>query len=834
MGPRAFLTLFSAVFIGFFAPPPALAQAEGGDSILVLDASGSMWGQIEGEAKITIAKQVLGDLLKDLPADRRLGLVAYGHRRKGDCADIEEIASVGAERAAISSAVEGLNPKGKTPMADAVKLAAEKLKYTEEKATVILVSDGIETCAPDPCGVAAALEKAGVDFTVHVVGFDVSEENAQAQLRCIAENTGGMFVSAQDASSLGEALNETVIEAADAPPPASNLYLRATELEGGIVIEEGLTWRVTPSGGGDAALAEEGAGVVETSVAPGSYDIAVERPSDGLKGAAKGVIVREGAQKTVTIALTFPVEATIRLEPETEAMAGTNIKVHWTGPDRKGDYIKIAEAGGDGYKTYEYVSRGNPAELRMPVEPGDYEVSYMLGRPLRALATAPIKATPATATLQAPETAIAGETIAVEFTGPPAGSGDWVTVVKPDAPGQKFNDYAYIRNGSPAELRMPLEAGDYEIRYVQGGRSVIARQAIKVTEALATLTAPDTAAAGETVKVEFTGPPAGSGDWITVVKPDAPGNKYNDYAYIRNGSPADLRMPLEAGNYEIRYVQGGKTVIARRPIVVTAVEASVSGPSTAVAGEMVAIEFSGPKPGSGDWITVTKSDAPGQKFNDYYYTNKGSPGELRMPLEPGEYELRFIQGRNKIIARQPVTVTEATASLSAKETAVAGETISVEFTGPKAAQGDWLTVVAPDAPGNKFNDYHYTKNGSPGSLRMPLDAGDYEIRFIQGGKKVLARKPIMVTPARAELIGPATAKAGERAEVEFTGPPYGAGDYVAVAEPDADDLKYIHYASAQNGASATLRMPDEPGDYELRFIQGHKKLLARKPIKVTP
>ncbi len=833
MGPRAFLTLLSAVFVGVFASPAA-AEDTGGDSILVLDASGSMWGQIEGEAKITIAKEVLGGLLDDLPADRRLGLVAYGHRREGDCADIEEIAPVGAARAAISSAVQGLNPKGKTPMADAVKLAAEKLKYTEEKATVILVSDGIETCAPDPCGVAAALEAAGADFTVHVVGFDVEEENAQAQLRCIAANTGGMFVSAQDASGLSDALTQTVIDAAEAPPPASNLYLRATELEGGIVIEEGLVWRVTPASGGEAAFAEDGAGVVETTVEPGAYDIAVERPADGLKGEAKGVVVREGAQKTVTIALTFPVEATIRLEPESEAVAGTNIKVHWTGPDRRGDYIQIAEAGGDGYKSYAYTRQGNPAEIRMPLEPGDYEVSYMLGRPLRALASAAITATPATATLEAPETAIAGETIEVAFTGPEAGSSDWITIVKPDAANGTYNNYAYIRNGSPAALRAPLEAGDYELRYVQGGRSILARRPIKVTEALATLTAPETAVAGETIKVEFTGPPAGSGDWITVVAPDAPAGKYNDYAYTKGGSPADLRMPLEAGDYEIRFVQGGKSIIARRPIAITAAEASVSGPATAVAGEMAPIEFSGPEPGSGDWITVTEPDAPGQKFNDYYYTNRGSPGELRMPLEPGEYELRFIQGRNKIIARQPVTVTEATASLAAQETAVAGETISVAFTGPKPASGDWITVVSPDAPANKFNDYHYTKNGSPGDLRMPLEAGDYEIRFIQAGKKVLARKPVTVTPAKAEFIGPATAKAGDLANVEFTGPPFGSGDYISIAKPDMGDTKYVHYAGIQSGSPARLRMPDEPGEYELRFIQGNKKLLTRKPITVTP
>lgn len=46
-----------------------------------------MWGQVEGTAKITIAKDVLTSLVTDLPQDLNVGLVAYGHRRKGDCRD---------------------------------------------------------------------------------------------------------------------------------------------------------------------------------------------------------------------------------------------------------------------------------------------------------------------------------------------------------------------------------------------------------------------------------------------------------------------------------------------------------------------------------------------------------------------------------------------------------------------------------------------------------------------------------------------------------------------------------------------------------------------------
>lgn len=743
---RAFFSLISAFFLALGAPA-ALAQEGGGDSILVMDASGSMWGQIEGEAKITIAKQVLGDLLKDLPAERRLGLIAYGHRRTGDCADIEELAPVGADRATISAAVAKLNPKGKTPMADSIKVAAQKLQHTEKKATVILVSDGIESCAPDPCGVAAALEAAGADFTVHVIGFDVTEENDQAQLRCIAENTGGQFVSATDAGELTAALEATVVAEAEAVTE-TKVRLRATELEGGLVIEEGLVWSVTPAGGGDPVFAQENAGTVDVVIEPGAYDIAVERPSDGLMGEQKNVRIDENTWKTVTIALTFPVEASVRAEPASEGMAGTEVKVHWTGPDRRGDYIAIAEKGADkgSYLSYRYVRQGNPAELRLPVEPGDYELRYMLGRPIRDLASIDYKVTPASATLSAQDTAIAGEEVPVEFTGPPAGSGDWVTVVKPDDADNKYGDYHYTRQSSPATIRMPLEPGDYELRFVQNNRKVLARKPITVTAALATVTGPATAVSGEEVKVEFTGPEPASGDWITVTEPDAPENKYNDYHYTRNGSPATVRMPLEAGEYELRYVQGNKKIIARQAITVTAASATLSAKDSAIAGETVSVEFTGPAPASGDWITVTAPDDPDNKYTDYKYTRNGSPAEIRMPLDAGQYELRFVQANKKVLARKPITVTAATATLNGPASAKAGTVVPIAFTGPPPGSGDYIAISKVGSEDLKYESYVYTRSGSPANLRIPKEPGAYELRFIHGNKKVLARAPITVTP----------------------------------------------------------------------------------------
>ncbi len=206
-----------AVVAIFLVPAMPANGAKHSKVMLVLDASGSMWGQIKGTPKIVIARRAVRDLLSRWDRSIQLGLSVYGHRRKGDCGDIETIYPVGPARPqAILKAVDALTPKGKTPLSEAVRRAAGKLKFTEEEATVILISDGKETCQADPCALGRELEQLGVGFTVHVIGFDVAKQE-QAGLRCLAENTGGLFLAAENASELNAALSKAV-SAIKAPP----------------------------------------------------------------------------------------------------------------------------------------------------------------------------------------------------------------------------------------------------------------------------------------------------------------------------------------------------------------------------------------------------------------------------------------------------------------------------------------------------------------------------------------------------------------------------------------------------------------------------------------
>ncbi|MBZ9762991.1 VWA domain-containing protein [Mesorhizobium sp. CA8] len=270
----AAILLFSMTSFGFAA----------NKVIIILDASGSMWAQIDGKPKLEIARESLRTVLQSVPADDEIGFMAYGHRTKGSCDDIELIVPPQAGSAsAISAAADSMKFLGKTPLTAAVKQAAEALKYTEDKATVVLITDGLETCGGDPCALGKELKQSGVDFTADVVGFGLTADEGK-QIACLAENTGGKYIQASDEKALQEALVETVAAPAPAPEPAPtpapepakpefNFTPSVVMAEGGDPITDGNAWEIYKAAAdgtrGDQVTTEYG--VLKTNLEPGDY-----------------------------------------------------------------------------------------------------------------------------------------------------------------------------------------------------------------------------------------------------------------------------------------------------------------------------------------------------------------------------------------------------------------------------------------------------------------------------------------------------------------------------------------------------------------------------------
>jgi len=189
-------------------PPPA-----GGPKILlVFDASGSMRSDSgNGTTKLQAAKDAASALLDDLPDSTQVGLRLFGGTLPSRpiaraCRDSSLVLPVGPlAREEAKGKIQGFKARGRTPIAYALEQAAKDLG-AEGPRTIILVSDGKDTCPPPtPCEVAADIAKGGVELRIQAIGFSV-DRAARRQLECVAEAGGGVYRDAEDADTLREEL----------------------------------------------------------------------------------------------------------------------------------------------------------------------------------------------------------------------------------------------------------------------------------------------------------------------------------------------------------------------------------------------------------------------------------------------------------------------------------------------------------------------------------------------------------------------------------------------------------------------------------------------------
>ncbi|AQS72896.1 vWA domain-containing protein [Corynebacterium ammoniagenes] len=122
------------------------------------------------------------------------------------CRDVTTLAPVrSGQLDDIRGEVDDIEASGYTPMGSALRQAAEELPAEGER-SIVLVSDGIDTCAPPPvCEVAEELHDQGIDLIINTVGFLVDDE-ARSELECIADAGGGQYLDADDAESLAESM----------------------------------------------------------------------------------------------------------------------------------------------------------------------------------------------------------------------------------------------------------------------------------------------------------------------------------------------------------------------------------------------------------------------------------------------------------------------------------------------------------------------------------------------------------------------------------------------------------------------------------------------------
>jgi len=197
--------------------------------LIILDASESMNDLMGGQPKIQIAKDVVLKTIRALPPNVNVGLRVYGHQLGSTgmvfsgpfgsystggsmCRQTQLLVPMGtSNRTRMAAQLMNVQARGKTLISYALREAVTNdFVGLPGKKTIILVSDGRETCAANPCDLALDMVRAGVDIKMNTIGFGTHDRVADDQLKCLALSTKGKFYSANTAADLARGIGQSM------------------------------------------------------------------------------------------------------------------------------------------------------------------------------------------------------------------------------------------------------------------------------------------------------------------------------------------------------------------------------------------------------------------------------------------------------------------------------------------------------------------------------------------------------------------------------------------------------------------------------------------------
>lgn len=206
-------TIAAAVALASVTTPARAQAPDAPAAVIVFDGSGSMWARLDGDskqAKFYLARDGIKSALAAVKSDVRLGFTSFGHRRQGDCSDVQvslppEDQQAGRDK--LTSLLDRHNPRGKSPLTTALREAVKALPKGSGPRSLVIVHDDLDNCSQDPCSVLADLRAAQPDLIVHAIGLGLKGEDAQ-RLQCLVKPTGGRLIDVQAASAVTGATDE--------------------------------------------------------------------------------------------------------------------------------------------------------------------------------------------------------------------------------------------------------------------------------------------------------------------------------------------------------------------------------------------------------------------------------------------------------------------------------------------------------------------------------------------------------------------------------------------------------------------------------------------------
>ncbi len=267
----------------------------------------------------------------------------------------------------------------------------------------------------------------------------------------------------------------------------------------------------------------------------------------------------------------------------------------------------------------------------------------------------------------------------------------------------------------------------------------------------------------------------------------------------------------------------------------TAQTVTLTAPSEVGVSADFEVKYGGPTEQI-DFISVDAKGAASGTYGNYKYVKSGNPVTLRAPDVPGEYEVRYHEAQTPYTVRAsiPLRVADVAATVTAPAAVDAGAAFEVPFTGPNT-KGDFISIDRAGAADRDYGAYVYTNKGTPAALRAPDEPGSYTVRYHLGQTyRVVASAPLTVGGVGATITAADAVMAGAPLSIQWTGP-NDARDFVSIDTEGAADRDYGVYAYTADGAELTLRAPEDPGNYQIRYHTGQTyRVLGARPLRVDP
>ncbi len=181
------------------------AEASSSSVEFIVDFSESMKELVGDKSKIDIAREVVSNIIDEIQEPQDVGLTLYGHRDKDKCDDIELVVPAkGLDKQTIKKKLMEAEPKGKAPIASALKTASERLKEDKNHKSIILITDGKMTCEGDLIKTAREIKEV-YDFSVvfHVIALK-PESGDRLQLILVSRIGYGTFQEIKNEKDIGD------------------------------------------------------------------------------------------------------------------------------------------------------------------------------------------------------------------------------------------------------------------------------------------------------------------------------------------------------------------------------------------------------------------------------------------------------------------------------------------------------------------------------------------------------------------------------------------------------------------------------------------------------